>query len=593
MSGFYYGIRAFSIFFALGFVGFLHLSAQKTPYENSNSVATATYDEAISWYQELAESNPKVSLLEYGQTDCGRPLSLVVISAEGSVDPTYHRKKGRQILLINNGVHPGESCGVDASMMLARDLANEATYSPILENVVICIIPIYNIGGSLNRGCCSRCGQVGPEEYGFRGNARNLDLNRDFIKADSKNAATFAKIFHTWGPDVFIDTHTTNGADYPYVMTLIPTMRSKLSAPLSEYMVQRLLPGLFEFMEAAHYPMSPYVNSVGKSPEEGIADFLDDPRYSTGYTTLFNTIGLTSEAHMLKSFQDRVEGTYMLLLSLTKIINRDRVLIGRARDAAKAESKKQNEFPIAWELDKEKKEKLLFRGYAARNKTSEITGMDRIYYDQAAPWEKEIPYYTTHKPGITISKPIAYIIPQAWSETIERLKQNSVELNRLSEDVEIPCEFYYIDQYQTMNTAYEGHYRHYNTIVRKEKGNLPFFKGDYVVYLDQTANRYLVETLEPEAPDSWFNWNFFDGILMRKEYFSDYLFEDEAAQIIRDQPSIKAELDEAKTRDSVLAATSWLQLDFVYRKSRHYEPTHNRYPVVRLVQNQKLPLMKN
>ncbi|MCB0684129.1 MAG: hypothetical protein KDC32_24970, partial [Saprospiraceae bacterium] len=127
----------------------------------------------------------------YGDTDAGFPLHLAILSIDGDFDPVSLRKKGKRILFINNAIHPGEPCGVDATMMLLQDYLLDPARREALENVVVIAIPFYNIGGGLNRGSFSRANQEGPIEYGFRGNARNLDLNRDFIKCDSRNARTF------------------------------------------------------------------------------------------------------------------------------------------------------------------------------------------------------------------------------------------------------------------------------------------------------------------------------------------------------------------------------------------------------------------
>ena len=234
-------LTAFTLLFSIS------LFAQKTPYELGNGNQTATYEECISYYENLAAANKGVSILTYGKTDCGEPLRLVVVSKGKAPENTFssiesfikkNRQENKAIMLVMNGIHPGEPEGIDASMMLARDLIVDK--SQLLEDVVICIIPIYNIGGALNRNCCSRANQNGPEMYGFRGNAKNLDLNRDFIKGDSKNTWAFWKLFQQWKPDVFIDNHTSNGADYQYTMTLIASQKDKQDFGVKRYMKEML-----------------------------------------------------------------------------------------------------------------------------------------------------------------------------------------------------------------------------------------------------------------------------------------------------------------------------------------------------------------
>ena len=202
-----------------------------------------------------------------------------------------------------------------------------------LENLVIIVIPIYNIGGALNRNSTTRANQNGPESYGFRGNAQNLDLNRDFIKCDSKNARTFNQIFTEWQPDVFIDNHTSNGADYQYTLTLIPTQHNKLDPNLAAYLYDEMLPRLYKDMAKTDYEMTPYVYARN-TPDEGIAEFLDLPRYSSGYAALFNTISFMPETHMLKPFKGRVESVRLFMDCMIKTMHDDHEKIKIARQKA-------------------------------------------------------------------------------------------------------------------------------------------------------------------------------------------------------------------------------------------------------------------
>jgi len=183
----------------------------ETRFEKSGGKETGTYDEVINFYSQLAESSGEIRLEEFGKTDSGKPLHLVIYSPNKEFDFEELREEN-SIILINNGIHPGESDGIDATMMLFRDLAGDSIHVP--KNTVLATIPIYNIGGALNRNSTSRTNQNGPAEYGFRGNARNYDLNRDFIKADTRNTQSFYEIFHHVRPDIFIDNHVSNGADY-------------------------------------------------------------------------------------------------------------------------------------------------------------------------------------------------------------------------------------------------------------------------------------------------------------------------------------------------------------------------------------------
>lgn len=254
-------------------------------------------------------------------TDSGEPLHIVTYNANRTFESEFNDGEKQNIILINNGIHPGESDGIDASMMLLRDFAENRIKAP--ENTIVAVIPVYNIGGALNRNSTTRTNQNGPKEYGFRGNARNYDLNRDFIKSDTKNAKAFAKIYHTLQPDVFIDNHVSNGADYQYTLTHLFTQHNKLGGSLGNYLHNSFMPNLEDQLEKKNWPITPYVNVFNQVPETGFSQFMDHPRYSTGYTTLFNSLGMMVETHMLKPYKQRVEGTYEFMRTVIDMLEED------------------------------------------------------------------------------------------------------------------------------------------------------------------------------------------------------------------------------------------------------------------------------
>ena len=404
----------------------------RTPFEKGDGNTTATYAETVDFYQRLAAAYPKaVHVRETGHSDGGAALHEVVVSAPGAATPAAARKLSRRIVLIQNGIHPGEPEGIDASLALVRDLVQQPARGAVLEHLTLVVVPVYNADGMLNRGPHSRVNQLGPAEYGFRGNARNLDLNRDYVKQDSRNARAFAELFQRWQPDVFVETHTSNGADYQYTMTLIATLADKLPPALRDYQNQRLLPALYRRMEKRGWPMVPYVEFEGRTPESGIQGFSDGPRYSSGYAALFNTLGMMPETHMLKAFRARVESTYAFLDEVLRFVAADADALGQARAEADRQVAAQTEFPLTWILDADKPtETIQFRGYEARTTPSEVSGQPRLSYDRAAPFTRPVPYFNTFRPGPAAKRPVAYLIPQAWGEVVERLQRNGVKLRQ-------------------------------------------------------------------------------------------------------------------------------------------------------------------
>ncbi|PIA79520.1 hypothetical protein BFR04_01360 [Gaetbulibacter sp. 4G1] len=551
----------------------------ETHFEKSEGIETVTYEQAIKFYRDLSNAYPEISIQEIGETDSGKPLHIVTLNNEFQFDFSEIHKNKR-IILINNGIHPGESDGIDATMMLFRDLVNGKIKAP--KNTVIVTIPIYNVGGSLNRNSTTRTNQNGPKNYGFRGNARNYDLNRDFIKCDTKNAETFAKIFHLVKPDVFIDNHVSNGADYQYTLTHLFTQHNKLNGDLGNYVHNEMMPKLEEKLTTKDWDITPYVNVFNQVPEKGFSQFMDYPRYSTGYTTLFNTLGMMVETHMLKPYKQRVEGTYELMRTMIEITEEHGDKITALRKKANSNILSKKKYTLNWEIDTTKTSTLSFKGFEGESIKSDVTGFNRLKYDRNKPFTKNIKYQNYFKPALEIEIPTAYIIPQGWHRILDLLKLNQVEIHQLKSDSIFAVESYKIEDYKTRQQAYEGHYPHYNVSVSLKTEKLTFKKGDYVIKTNQPSLRYIIETLEPQAPDSFFNWNFFDAILQQKEGFSPYIWEDKALELLNNNEKLRIAFNAKKQSNKAFTNNWYAQLDWIHKQSEYYEKAHLQYPVYRV-----------
>ncbi len=552
-------------------------------FELSEGTQTQTYAQTIKFYTDLANKNSTVSIYEMGQTDSGLPLHVVIFDSQNATHKKTEQpylKNGKNLLLINNGIHPGEPDGIDATMLLFRDFAENKIPAP--KNTIIAAIPIYNIGGALNRNNTTRTNQNGPEEYGFRGNARNYDLNRDFIKADTKNARAFAEIFHWLQPDLFIDNHVSNGADYQYVLTHLFTQHNKLGGDLGGYLHNSLMPNLEKSLLQKKWDITPYVNVFNEVPEKGFTQFLDSPRYSSGYATLFNTLGLIVETHMLKPYKQRVEGTLELMKSFIEITDADAEKIKSLRKNALKKYAVGNYYPLSWEVDSTNTSTLNFKGFEGKMIESNITGSKRLKYDRNKPFTKNVTYYNYFKATDSVTIPTAYIIPQGYWNVVDLLKLNKIEFSEIKNDTLIAAEVYRIQNFETVKNPFEGHYLHYITAVSKTIENVSVKSGDILVKTQQPGVRYLLETLEPTAPDSFFNWNFFDAILQQKEGFSPYVWEDMAEKFLNENPEIKRQFENKKRNEPQFANNWYLQLDWIHKQSPYYEKSHLRFPIVRV-----------
>ena len=560
------------------FFSFLGRAQLLTPYEKGNGNQTTTFTQMRKFYQELAHQYPSITYQTMGEDDNGAPIDVVIFNPMRK--NLVQARKGKAVLLVNNGIHPGEPDGIDATMMLMRDLAIGKVKAP--KNVIIAAIASYNVSGMMSRGRYSRANQNGPEEYGFRGNVRNYDLNRDFVKTDTKNSRSFQKIFHWLKPDVFIDNHVSNGADYQYTFTYISTNKERLGKILGNYFNDEMQKTLLENLRSKGVISVPYVNIHGAIPDGGFPAFIDLPRYATGYTTLFNTIGAVVETHMLKSYKDRVKVTYDYMVDNLNYIEKNYKTIQQKRAENLLQYKVGNLYPLAWKLDSSQYENIDFKGFEAKYKPSTVSGKNRLWYDRNAPFSKPIKFYNTYSPTKEIKIPKYYVIPQSEWKVMDLLQLNQIKMSPITKDTTITVEQYRIKDFKTVANPYEGHYLHYNTLVDKEIKKANYRAGDYLVPLDQDGVKFLLETLEPEAEDSYFNWNFFDAILGQKEYFSAYVFEDTADKLLKENKELREALEAEKATDVKLAQDAQAQLDWVYKHSEYFEKTYRLYPIGRV-----------
>jgi hypothetical protein len=561
-------------------------TSRVTPFEAGNGNQTATWAECIAFYERLARDFPGVLRWgEIGISDTGVPIHAGVVTADGVFDRETLKRQGRPVFFNNNGIHPGEPEGIDTCMALVRDFCTQPERLAALGSTVFLFIPVYNVDGCIDRQSTSRVNQLGPESFGFRGNGRHLDLNRDFIKCDSLAAQVFNRFFTAWDPDVMVDTHTSNGADYSYTMTLIPTQPDKLGGGLGAYLRENMLPAVYAGMERRGWPTCPYMNLLAETPDDGIEDFLDTPRFSTGYAALHHTIGFMPETHMLKPFADRVASMRALVETVLEFSIANAARIQELRREAKSEAARQARWPLTWRNDRSRPASLRFKGYRAVRTPSLLGSYERLAYDRSQPWEKDIVHFDRCIEEASVAAPRAYLVPQAWREAIERLEWNGVELKRLAQDQLFDAaRVYRIRDVTSRPGAYEGHMFHDEVLL--SEGTEPFQAraGDVLVSLDQPRARYVVETLEPLAHDSFFRWGFFNSVLEKKENFSDYVFEDTASRMLEEEPGLRQRFEQWKAGNPALLSDPKAVLGFIFTHGRrHAEAGWRRYPVVALM----------
>ena len=178
--------------------------------------------------------------------------------------------------------------------------------------------------------------------------------------------------------------------------------------------------------------------------------------------------------------------------------------------------------------------------------------------------------------------PDAYIVKKSWRGVIERLDVNKIQYFPIEKDTTLSVEAYKIANYDTRNSPYEGHYLHSNTQVEKSIKKVHFREGDLLVPTHQPGIRYLLETLEPQGADSFFNWNFFDTVLQRKEGFSPYVFEDVALEMLEKDSLLLQEFEAKKEAELNFANNWYAQLNWIFERSVHFEEAYLTYPIYRV-----------
>lgn len=540
-----------------------------------------TYPELIEHLKKLDKQHMELSMFAMGPSDYGLPIYLFVINGGKDSTRTFQKAKAGTSILINNAIHPGEPDGINACLIwldqwIAQGKPVETKDGKKLP--LIAFIPAYNVGGMMNRSSTSRANQNGPEEYGFRGNARNFDLNRDFIKMDSKNAFTFARIFHSLDPDVFIDNHVSNGADYQYTLTYIASMKERMSPEMKELTYVKCIPYLEKNVKQQGWDLFPYVELKGETPAQGIHAFNDLPRYAMGYASLFHSISFTVETHMLKPFPQRVQATLAFMEGIIAFTSENTLEIEAKRRSSKLWAKNLTHYAYTYQLS-EKDDSISFKGFEHSFPLHPITGLKELTYDRVKPYERFIPWYRTYVAADTVRVPKYYVVGGQEQHVIDRLKANQVVFETLTADQLDTLTFFSVKSYKSPSNPYEGHFKLSKIEVGESRQELRLKPGDILVPSAQDRALFIHAALQPRAEDSYLTWNFFDSYLQQKEYFSNYVFKDQIADILAKDQKLNEEYQLRKATDEKFKNSEWDQLYFIYSRSPYFEQTFMRLPI--------------
>jgi hypothetical protein len=551
-----------------------------TPWERDPET-TPRYDETVAWCADLAAAHASLAMSDFGTSPEGRPLPLVIWDSDGLATPDAVHAAGRAVVLIEAGIHAGESCGKDAGMTLLRDLARDGGPG----GVTVLLIPIFNVDGHERFGPFNRVNQNGPREMGWRVTAQNLNLNRDFVKADAPEMQAWLRLWNRWRPHFLIDIHSTDGADYQYPITYGLETHGNLDPGLTAWL-ERYLAAVDSRMEADGYPMAPYVSFVRwHDPRSGLRSWVAGPRFSQGYAAVRNRPGLLIEAHMLKPYPVRVQATRALLDHTLDHIAAEATTLRRLADAADAHTSsaafRAEPLTVSWSTG-DGSRPVEFRGVAYEQVTSELSGGDYFRYDADQPTTFTVDFFDQPRSEREVRLPEAYLIPPQWTDVIARLQLHGIAHERLDEAVELEVGGWRLEDCEWRSEPYEGrHPVSYRAVPFTEVRR--FAPGTVVVDLAQPGARIAAHLLAPEGPDALLRWGFFDAVLTRVEYVESYVIETMMTEMVATDPALLDSLEARKADDPEFAANPWAIRDWFYRRTPFYDERAYVYPVAELI----------
>ena len=576
------------IIVAFGFAAPARAADWITPAEQSNFRTTPGYADTLAYLERLQKAAPgQIRLQTYGVSPQGRPMVAVIANKNGVFGPDDARRDKSPIVLVQAGIHPGEIEGKDAGLMLLRDFAVTGKLPHLLDHAVLVFIPVFSVDGHENSSPYNRINQNGPDSMGFRGQSQHLNLNRDYIKADTAEMRAWLNLWQRWRPDLLIDVHTTDGADFQYDLTWYLEDPHKLDAGVSSWQQQAMASVIPTYEKRGHLASLYLEFKDGSDPRQGIENFGSGPRFSTGYAALQNRPGLLIETHMLKPYATRVRAAYDLVALMLDYAGRNATSLLEANAKADAAT-------IARAGDPSARVALTFKpdpastsfslkGYAFTQSHSEISGGTWIQYDQTKPQTFTIPNWNGLLPDIAVAPPAAYAIPAQWKALIMRLKAHDIAYQRLDCPAAVTATGYQLDNPKWSAAPFEDHLmlRQVEARLLPRQENLP--AGSLIVPLNQPSANVAIELLEPEAPDSLLRWGLLDSIFETKEYGEPRVLEKLARDMLAKDAALKAEFEQKLASDPAFAANPQARLNFFFQRSPWFVAQKvGAYPVLRL-----------
>lgn len=573
-----------------------------TPTEKADFITTPSYAETMNWFQKLADASPLLSMVSIGKSVEGRDINMIIASSDKIVTAEALKQSNKPLLFVQAGIHSGEIDGKDAGMMLLRDIAF-GNKKELLDKVNFLFIPILNVDGHERSSSFNRPNQRGPQNMGWRTNAQNLNLNRDYAKIDTNEIRAVINVMNEYNPLLYMDIHVTDGADYQYDITFGGLGRQGYSKGISNWLATKYKTHADkDLADSGHIPGQLLFAVNDRDFTQGNMLLMGEPRFSDAYGDLRHMASILVENHSLKPFKQRVLGTYVLLESTLQLLATEGKSLKEITESDRA--KREANLPTKWKVPQMKsaatfehqsnskvkedsgtvQDSLKLLGIESRIVKSSVTNADYVEWT-GKPVTMTIPNYKGTEGVDFVSRPKGYFLPPTYTEVIERLKRHGIQMETLKQPREVTVEMYRIQDAKFQNdggssSPFEGHMQVKGTPVPETRKQI-FVAGSVYISTDQPLGDLAIMLLEPKSPDSYLSWGFFHQIFQRTEYIEAYVLEPTMKKMLSESPDLQKEFAEKKENDIKFANNPNAIMTWFYSKTKYYDDRYLLYPVGR------------
>jgi predicted deacylase len=551
---------------------------------------TAPYAEAVEISHRLERASKFVKVMDIGTTPEGRTMIALVVSKDRAFTPDDAAKSGKAVIMIQSGIHAGEIEGKDTVLMLIRDMTVSKKFAGWLDHAIFVVIPVFNVDGHEYFSAYHRPSQNGPNSTGLRGTAQRLNLNRDYMKADTPEMKAWLRVFNSWMPDFLIDNHVTDGSDMQYDVTWDMARNQDIAEPAGAWVREKYVPELDKRMAADGHLVAPY--GALRTREFFMEVF--SPRYSHLYSAVQNRPSLLVETHSLKTARTRAWANYDIMRHTFDIITADAESLRKAvREADRAMSARagdRNAEPVylAGKVS-EKSRPIVYHALKNAPFKSEVTGANVTHYTGEVD-DIQTVIHDQIDTTLAAQMPLGYLIPAAFNSAAVLLQTHGVEIERTAKPLDQLFETYRFTSTKFAANASEGHVMlTVEPRVVKEKIFIP--AGSYWVPMKQRRARLILSLLEPNAPDSIAAWGLLDSVFEggggggrggRGGAVGEYLSEPIARRMMADQPELRKQFEQKIASDPQFAVDPRARLQWWFEQSKYQPEDAGRYPIVRI-----------